>query len=225
MTDPIQTQSQANPDSGANDPRVDAKSPILAEPRREEVKQPESKQTQGGQQQQQRLDEDKIDGAGREKRESRSSEDSEPAPATSKAKEASSAKAENKPAREEPAASTSKSKEASPSKAESKPAREEPAGSTEVKRSEGSGASSELFMQKTAGDRLPAIPDNAGSKNKDKSQRYQDKYAEVMRDFQAGSLRSTGSHIVREADEAKAIAAEQAQKCDSTADQKDSQAH
>jgi hypothetical protein len=196
MTDPIQNQSQSNPDSGASDPRVDTKSPILAEPRREE-----SKQTQGGQQQQQRLDEGKIDGTGREKRESRNSEESEPAPATSK------------------------TKEASPAKAESKVARQEPAGGSEVKRTEGSSSSSELFTQKTAGDRLPAAPGVSDPKSKDQSQRYRDKYAEVMRDFQTGSLRGKGNHVVKEADEAKAIATEQALTCDSSQEHKDSQAH
>lgn len=212
MTDPIQTKNQTNPDSGANDPRVDSKSPILAEPRRDE-----SKQKQGGQQQQQqqRLDEGKTDGAGREKRESRSSEEKEPSPASPN-------KSENKPAREESASAAGKSKEASSSKADSKPAREESAGSSEYKRSEGSDSSSELFTQKTAGDKLPASEGNSDSSKKEQSQRYRDKYAEVMRDFQAGSLRST-SHVVKEADEAKAIAAEQAQQCDS--EQKDSQAH
>lgn len=196
MSDPIQEQSQRNPDPASNDPRLDASKPISKEPGREE-----SKQSQGGQQQQQRLDEGKIDGTGREKRESRNSEEKEPSPVTSTAKEAS------------------------PAITESKAAREEPAARAEAKQGDRSNASSEVFLQKAAGDRLPAVPRGADPGSKDQSQRYRDKYAEVMRDFQVGNLRGHSNQVVKDADEAKAIAAEQAKKSDAAPVQKDSQAH
>lgn len=189
MSDPIQKQSQSIPDSASNDPRVDAKNPIIPEPRRED-KEP----TKGGQQQQQRLDEGKIDGPGREKREVRNTEPTETSHATSNAKEAARGTVENK---------------ASGNASDS---------SLETKRGEGSNASSAPFIQKTAGDKLPA---NSGvQETKGQSQGYRDRYAEVMRDFHAGTLRRHGNQVVKDADEAKALASEQASKFDASSEQK-----
>lgn len=189
MSDPIQRQSQASPDSASNDPRVDSKSPIIPEPRRDD-KEP----TKGGQQQQQRLDEGKIDGTGHEKREVRNSEVEEPSRATSNAKEADRGPVESK---------------ASGNASDSSP---------ETKRGDGSNASSAPFIQKSAGDKLPAA--SGDHENKGQSQRYRDRYAEVMRDFHAGTLRRQGNQVVKDADEAKALASEQAKKFEASSEQK-----
>jgi hypothetical protein len=72
------------------------------------------------------------------------------------------------------------------------------------------------FMQAQPGDKIFADPADLEGVDKDASQVYRDKYAEVMRNFQAGTLRSALSHVVRDRDEARTIAADQARQFDAS---------
>lgn len=66
------------------------------------------------------------------------------------------------------------------------------------------------FMQAQPGDKVFADPVDMEGVDKNASQVYRDKYAEVMRTFQAGTLRSPLSHVITERSEARIIAADQA---------------
>lgn len=108
------------------------------------------------------------------------------------------------------------SREDSHNLAQSRPTVAPTVPSSVEKRLDGSNATSAPFTQTQPGDKLLSDSADLEGVDKNASQAYRDKYAETMRNFKAGTLRSALSHIVKDRDEARTIAADQAKQFDAS---------
>lgn len=90
----------------------------------------------------------------------------------------------------------------------------------EQNRANGGNAAPAPLLQTRPGDKPAGEDANLDGVDQNASQRYRDKYAEVMRTFHSGRLRSQLSHVVKERVEARAIAADQAGQIDASPEQR-----